>query len=599
VKNSRRLKIALVILASLHTPATHPAVAEQQVNLCSPWPATDGLGRALPSGSQTGKPRPDRFVGIFYFLWHNQREGSSPNWDGPFDVTRILGRDPDALRKPDSPLWGPIGMFHYWGEPLYGYYLSTDPWVLRRHANLLADAGIDTLIFDTTNAVTYPEVYNKLCEVFEQIRGEGNRTPQIAFMVNTEAGKTAQKIHNELYKPGHHPDLWFRWQGKPLMICDPQAAGPELREFFTLRKAHWPFQMINTPFAWHWEAAYPQPYGFTDDPGKPEQVNVSVAQNLRASDAQVTNMSNLDARGRSFHDGKQNIEPGSVDRGFNVEEQWKRAYALQAPFLMVTGWNEWIAGRWGEPGKPPVFVDQFSQEFSRDIEPMKGGHVDNYYLQLIGHVRRYKGAPALPKLAGPKTIRIEGPFDQWRDVQPEFHDHLGETSPRDFNGAGGTHYTNRTGRNDFAAFKVTFDDMNVYFHARTREAVSAPSGRNWMWLLLDADGDARTGWEGYDFIANRQVGNDGISSLERNEGGWKWKRTASLAYRLAARELHLAISLASLELKAESVANVRFKWVDNIQVPGEIMDFYVSGDVAPEGRMSYAFDAEPAALKER
>ena len=29
--------------------------------------------------------------------------------------------------------------------------------VLRRHANLLADAGIDTLIFDTTNAVTYRE----------------------------------------------------------------------------------------------------------------------------------------------------------------------------------------------------------------------------------------------------------------------------------------------------------------------------------------------------------------------------------------------------------------------------------------------------------
>ena len=43
---------------------------------------------------------------------------------------------------------------HYWGEPLYGDYLSTDPWVIRRHAQLLSAAGIDTLIFDTTNGGT-------------------------------------------------------------------------------------------------------------------------------------------------------------------------------------------------------------------------------------------------------------------------------------------------------------------------------------------------------------------------------------------------------------------------------------------------------------
>ena len=169
---------------------------------------------------------------------------------------------------------------------------------------MLADAGVDTLIFDTTNAVIYHDIFMKLCEVYAAVRKEGGRTPQIAFMVNTKAGETAQKIYDGLYKPGHYADLWFRWQGKPLMICDPKEASPELQKFFTLRKAHWPFEMVNTPYAWHWEAAYPQPYGYTDDPKKPEQVNVSVAQNLRASDGRVTNMSNGDARGRAFHDGK-------------------------------------------------------------------------------------------------------------------------------------------------------------------------------------------------------------------------------------------------------------------------------------------------------
>ena len=112
---------------------------------------------------------------------------------GPRDVSRILSADPSALSKPDSPLWGGIGEPHYWGEPLFGYYRSTDPWVLRRHAHLLADAGIDTLVFDTTNAATYPDVYLKLCEVFSAIRSEGGRTPQIAFMVNTNAEETANK----------------------------------------------------------------------------------------------------------------------------------------------------------------------------------------------------------------------------------------------------------------------------------------------------------------------------------------------------------------------------------------------------------------------
>ncbi len=422
------------------------------INPGVPWPARDALGRTLTPPDEAGLPKPDRFVGIFYFLWHNNPGGKCSYAEGPYDVSKILAQDPEALQKPDSPLWGPIGMYHYWGEPLYGYYFSTDPWVLRRHAQLLADAGIDVLIFDTTNAVIYADVYRALCQVFTQVRQEGGRTPQIAFMVNTEAGETARKIYEDLYKPGLYPNLWFRWLGKPLMICDPEKASPELREFFTLRRAHWPFTMVNTPYAWHWEAAYPQPYGYTDDPQKPEQVNVSVAQNLRQSDGQVTNMSNGDARGRSFHDGKLDTTPGAVNRGYNIEEQWKRAYELDPPFVMVTGWNEWIAGRFGEKGGPIIFVDQFSQEFSRDIEPVKGGHGDNYYWQLVSHVRRYKGVPTLPEASGPVTIPVAGGFEPWRDVRPEFQDHLGETAPRDFDGAAGTRYINRTGRNDLAAF---------------------------------------------------------------------------------------------------------------------------------------------------
>ncbi len=565
--------------AQPHASATNP---------CTPWPATDALGRKLPLREEVGPPQSDRFVGIFYFLTHqqyNQKPGG-----GPYDISKIYVVDPLAAKKPNSPLWGPIGSVHYWGEPLYGYYQSTDPWVLRRHASLLADAGIDTLIFDTTNAVTYPHVYTKLCEVFRQVRQEGGRTPQIAFMVNTEAGKTGQTLYNDLYKPGRFAELWFYWQGKPLLICDPKEASAELKKFFTLRRAHWPFSLVNTPYAWHWEATYPQPYGYTDDPNKPEEVNVSVAHNLRQSDGKVTWMSSGDARGRSFHDGKQDTTPGAINHGYNFQEQWKRAFALKPPFVMVTGWNEWIAGRMSKPDDLIGFCDQFDEEFSRDIEPMKGGHGDNYYWQLVANVRRFKGAPALPKASAPASIAVAGPMQQWRDVALEFMDHVGEVLPRNHAGTAGEHYTNRTGRNDLVAMKVARDDKNVYFYARTREPVTAPGGRNWMWLLIDADQNASTGWEGYDFIVNRTIDADGTTWLEKNAGGWKWKKVAKLQYRVDGNELHLAISREALGLPPGSTrVALDFKWADNLQRPGDIMDFYTSGDVAPEGRFNYRY----------
>ncbi len=554
------------------------------------WPAVDALGRSLPDAGQVGPVRSDRFVGIFYFLWIGQH---GRNDIGPFDVSKIMAEHPDALQRPTSPPWGPYGHYHFWGEPLYGYYRSEDPWVIRRHGALLADAGINTLIFDATNAVTYREVYRKVCEIFTEIRAEGGRTPHIAFMVNTRPGDTARKIYENLYKPRLFEDLWFYWKGKPLMLCDPAQADDELRQFFTFRKAHWPFTQVNTKNAWHWEAVYPQVYGYTDDPNIPEQVNVSVAQNLAQNDGRVMPMSTGNARGRSFHDGILDTTGGAVNWGHNVWEQWKRAFELDPPFVMVTGWNEWVAGRWKADGMPVMFVDQFDQEFSRDIEPAKGHHADNYYWQLVANVRRYKGAPALPLASNQKVIRIDAGFDQWRDVKPQYRDHAGETTPRDHPGVGKTHYKNATGRNDLLGMKVARDNEFIYFYIRCRRGITSWKDNNWMMLLIDADRNTATGWEGFDYIVNRSVIGIGKTTLEKCRGGWKWERAAEVSYRVSGNELHLAIPrpAVGLGLASEQIS-LDFKWTDNWSKPGDVMDFYVSGDTAPEGRFKYRYATE-------
>ncbi len=594
------LVFALVLIGH-PLPAQQPATSTSRTALHagSALPAATGQvavehsanpGRSLPTANEVGPPRPGRFVGIFYFLTHTEgpRHGHP---EEPLNIAKILQQDPDALKKPDSPLWGHEAEPHYWGEPLYGYYHSADPWVLQRHAQLLADAGVDVMIFDTTNAISYPEVYLQILKSFAQVRREGGHTPQVAFMVNTEAGKTAQDIYNTLYKPGLYRDLWFLWQGKPLMICDPAEANETLRSFFTLRGAHWPFTMENTAYAWHWEATYPQPFGYTEDPTHPEQLNVSVAQNLRADDGKVTNMSDGLARGRSFHDGQQHIAPGSVDRGYNFQEQWKRAFELDPPFVMITGWNEWTAGRFSRPGKPIVFVDQFDEEFSRDIEPQKGGHRDNYYYQMIANIRRYKGVPPVPAASSPVTIKIDGPFAQWSDVAPEFAPEPGASLARDFPGVGGLHYTNKTLRNEFQSFKVARDRDYLYFYARTREAITLPRDAAWMWLFIDADRNAKTGWSGYDFVVNRTFDSKGQTWLERNTGGWHWEKVAPVRLRVEGNQMQLAIPRSALGLPAHAEdASLDFKWADNLQQPGDVLDFYLDGDVAPAGRFNFRFE---------
>ncbi len=179
-------------------------------------------------------------------------------------------------------------------------------------------------------------------------------------------------------------------------------------------------------------------------------MNVAVAQNLRDSDGAVYRHERRETpAGRSFHDGKKDLSPGAVNRGYNFQEQWNRALELAPPFVMVTGWNEWTAGKFSRPGRPVVFVDQFNQEYSRDIEPVTGLHNDNYYYQLVANVRRYKGVSPSPRASAAKTIDVAGGFEQWRDVGPEFADHAFDNDHRDFGDrAGALHQRQRPQRPD-------------------------------------------------------------------------------------------------------------------------------------------------------
>lgn len=334
------------------------------------WAATDGLGRSTPT--TVPLPRTNRFVGIFYFLWLGFETS-----EGPYDISKILKTYPNAMQEPNNSAWAPLYHFHHWAEPYFGYYRSTDQWVIRRHARMLSDAGVDVVFLDATNAIVYHDAIQAVCEAFSDVRAQGGMTPQITLFAPFEDPfQTVKTLYNTIYKINYHPELWFRWEGKPLILANPQPfqQTQEILNFFTFRTPQPSYFVGPTgPDQWGWLEVYPQ-HIFNSSVGIAEQMTVGVAQN--AVDGRLGSMSEAHALGRSFHNHTFPVDNSSTPFGLNIQEQWERALTVDPQFVFVTGWNEWIAERFSEFASiklPVMFVDEFNWEHSRDIEPCAGG----------------------------------------------------------------------------------------------------------------------------------------------------------------------------------------------------------------------------------
>ena len=259
-------------------------------------------------------------------------------------------------------------------------------------------------------------------------------------------------------------------------------------------------------------------------------------------------------------------------------------------FIFVTGWNEWVAGRFEHwQGVDNAFPDQFNDYFSRDIEPSKGQLKDHYYYQLVSYIRRFKGTRPLPEASAPVTIPMNGSAETWDAVRPTYYAYRGNTGPRDCDGYLTTHYTDTSGRNDIVAAKVARDRDNVYFYVECADDITSSDDPCWMRLLLST-GEG-TAWESCNFILNRTKA--GI--LERSAGGWNWETVGEVSVNVTGKTLTAAIPRAMLGI-GEGGFTLRFKWADNNLAEDEhgqadILDLYRYGDSAPGGRFLYRYEA--------
>ncbi len=580
-----------------------------EVNYGNGLPATDALGRELPLSLQAGGPKKDKYIAIFYWTWH---QGIDDTTYQVRNITGIVRKHPEAMKDYNHPAWGhkKPGYF-YWEQPLLGYYQTTDPWVLRKHAEMLADAGVDVVFFDCTNGeLTWQDSYEALMKTWDQAQKDGVNVPKIAFMLSFGPIRysllSIRQLYRDVYKPGRYENLWFYWKGKPCIMAYPDSltgsvTDQEIKNFFTFRPGQADY--VNGPWRndqWGWLEDYPQ-HGYVKmENGQYEQVPVGIAQNAcPQTKGHCSAFNRPGSYGRSFSQ-RNGFDPrvDSYLYGWNFQEQWSRALELDPEMVFITGWNEFTAGQWLPRddwyGDPFSFVDQFDWEHSRDIEPNKGwgDRGDVYYLQMINYIRKFKGSPALEKASAPTTVKI-GKFDDWNDVKPYYRAYKGNTFHRDHRGCYSAYYKNTTGRNDIVGAKVARDAEKLYFYVETAEKLSPSTDRNWMMLFVDTDRNKSTGWNGYDFIVN-QVSPDGKKVIVgKNVGGWwEWKKVAETKYTVSNNKLEFGISRDVLNLPANKKIDIEFKWNDNMQEIGNIMDFYVNGDTAPGGRFNFIFSEE-------
>lgn len=184
------------------------------------WVATDALGRTMPDFAAVGPVKKDqrRVVGIFYITWHGDWLSTLKR---PYtaDVTKVLAGDPKARLDAKHPRWTE-GSYH-WGEPEMGYFLSKDQYVIRKDMSMLADAGVDVLVMDVTNANRYWDEWQVIFTVMQKMKAEGNKVPQFCFWAfNGPVITVVQDLYDKIYKAQQYKDLWFYWDGKPLLLCN-------------------------------------------------------------------------------------------------------------------------------------------------------------------------------------------------------------------------------------------------------------------------------------------------------------------------------------------------------------------------------------------
>ncbi len=427
-----------------------------------------------------------------------------------------------------------------------------------------------------------------LLDLLTEYKEKGWNVPKIMFLTNTQSAQNVVWLYNKIYSKNLYKDLWFYGPYKKPLITvggDELAAGiipNDMLEFFHVRPSQWPgfeYQFYENGFSW---CDLNRPQRIHED-----MINVCVAQHNayifsygKKIDPKVTPRGINYGRGYTS-ETKRNGDVNLILAGGNIQEHWDFAIKQNPAIVFVTGWNEWATNKrhaFFEGQTVAAFVDSFNTEFSRDMEMTKSptyvidektgeyieeGYGDNYYLQLIQNIRRYKG------IEGKETEQVH-----------EYHNPA-VNKERNFG-----MYKQDKAVNFIKKISVTNDDLFICFNIETDAKISDTdvNKTNRMNIFIGTDG---TGWETFKFVINRHPLSENKTSLEVfNNGLFEIKEY--IDYTIKDNVMSVFVPIKDLDIK-ENMSTIRFKCSDSIEKESDILDYYVSGCSVPIGRLSYVY----------
>ena len=345
------METKFVPLLALAVCGALPCVAQEtsQQPIAKTAATTQAATQYLPT------PPAERQVGIAYGLWHQ-----SKNWGN-----------------------------NSWGTPALGTYASDDRSIIRRHAAMLQNAGVDFVMLDWSNNIGYTFEPTKkrpdfdmiegaaftVFDEFARLRAAGQKTPNISVMAGVTGAPAAaddgrlqrkadqiwnQFVANPVYRP-----LVEMYQGKPLLVVyvntpspfqngvpkwnDPRFAIRWMTGYIT-EQGNLRNGAISKYGYWSWEDRGPQTFPVVD--GHPEAMVITAA-----------------TRSQGEPGYKYYIPAAGRKNGATFRQSWARAREIGPKFAMVVSWNEWHKG------------EQPTPEISKDVEPSK--EFGTLYLDIL------------------------------------------------------------------------------------------------------------------------------------------------------------------------------------------------------------------------
>ena len=353
-------------------------------------------------------------VGMFYTVWFDFWEASNNSYVN-FNQNDFYV-DGNIYNISENK-FGPTNSFHYWGRPQLGYYTSTNQDVIRKHMQMINDAGVDFLFVDFTNLsdknvfvdnaykndssnskdayasyyennIWYYQVtkpFKVLLDTMKSMVDSGEEVPELVLWVGNWDGSmyAIDRIYNEYFKSNKYSDLWLYYENKPLLMTTEKIKATDNR--FTYRNTWALYELKGGQSAignneWTWREKDNTIYG-KDSYGNLESMSVNTA----ISTYYMSVFSHVVSR----------------NHGLTFYNQWVNVFDKHPKITLVGTWNEWGAQRLNVGSaecKDKCFTDQYNQEYSNDIEPMAGGHGDQYYKWLIQYVNAYKSHNICPRL---------------------------------------------------------------------------------------------------------------------------------------------------------------------------------------------------------